>query len=76
MAKADIYIPPHYADQDAYVADLERELAGYRNRVAELKTLGTSEDERGYADAVSGEKAVLAVLKSLKPEPKPATAKK
>jgi hypothetical protein len=67
MAKTKAYIPPHYADEAAYVADLERELAGYRNRVAELKAMHVRDEEGAMIDAVSGEAAVEGVLKSLKP---------
>jgi len=70
MAKTKAYVPPHYVDQDAYVADLERELAGYRNRLAELEAMHVREDEGAWIDAASGEKAVLALLKDFKPEPK------
>ena len=76
MAKTQAYVPPHYADQDAYMADLERELAGYRNRLAELEALHVRKDDGAYLDAASGEQAVLDVLKTLKPEPKKAAAKK
>jgi len=76
VAKTKVYVPPHYVDQDAYVADLERELAGYRNRIVELKALHVDETERAYTDAASGEEAVVALLKTLKAEPKKAAAAK
>lgn len=76
MAKTKAYVPPHYVDQAAYVADLERELAGYRNRIAELEALHVREDEGAMIDAVSGEQAVLDLLKDLQPAPAKAKAAK
>jgi hypothetical protein len=69
--KTEPYVPPHYADADAYVADLERELAGYRNRIIELKALHVGETEGAYVDAASGAKAVEGLLEDFKPAAKP-----
>jgi hypothetical protein len=77
--KTEPYVPPHYVDADAYVADLERELAGYRNRIVELEALHVGETEGAYVDAASGAEAVEGLLEDFKPAPKPkpkAAAKK
>jgi hypothetical protein len=63
MAKEPPYYPPNFADAAAYASALERELAGYRAKIAEWKAQGAQDDDSVITEARSGEKAVLAELK-------------
>jgi hypothetical protein len=69
--------------QQAYVAGLTSEIAGYKNRMGELETLGLGKGDPAWNDAHAGHEAATAelvrVTGATKEKPaakKPATARK
>ena len=77
MAKT-AYYPPNFESADAYAEALNRELAGYETREAELRAMGLTDDEGPMIDALSGQKAVQAELTRIGhgPKRKPGRPKK
>lgn len=67
--------------QDAYLAGLEREVEGYKRRMAELEALGLGKGDVAWDQAASGVEAAKAELARVKgaekkPAEKKASAKK